>query len=160
MQHLYMKLRKQSPKNRLDSMQIIVLPFLIFVSCVSQPTTPTPDWILASNSNPNHWIGVGSIEKPFSGNIREAARSQAVNEIASQITIQISSNFTNIMTEYNYDINTFSKSIIDSRVENNLGAIKFYKKNGFKRLGMRKNYYNLQNEIKIDAFFFEKKINE
>ena len=125
MQHLYMKLKKQSPKNRLDRMQIIVLLFLIFVSCVSQPTTPTPDWILASNSNPNHWIGVGSVEKPFSGNIREAARSQAVNEIASQITIQISSNFTNIMTEYNYDINTFSKSIIDTRVENNLGAIEY-----------------------------------
>jgi len=52
------------------------------------------------------------------------------------------------------------KKIYLEVAENNLGAIKFYKKNGFKRLGMRKNYYNLQNEIKIDAFFFEKKINE
>ena len=106
-------------------MPSILLSLLIFVSCASQPTYPTPDWVLTSNSNSNHWIGVGIIEKPFSGNIREAARSQSVNEIASQISIQISSNFTNIMTEYNYDVNEFSKSIIDSRVENNLGNIEY-----------------------------------
>ena len=106
-------------------MPTIFLSLLIFVSCASQPTGPTPDWVLTSNSDSNHWIGVGIIEKPFSGNIREATRSQAVNEIASQISIQISSNFTNVMTEYNYDVNEFSKSIIDSRVENNLGDIKY-----------------------------------
>ena len=125
MQHLYMKLRKLSLKNNKISMPTIFLSLLIFVSCASQPTTSTPDWVLTSNSNSNHWIGVGSIEKPFPGNIREAARSQAVNEIASQISIQISSNFTNVMTEYNYDVNEFSKSIIDSRVENNLGDIEY-----------------------------------
>ena len=81
--------------------------------------------MLTSDSNSNHWIGVGIIEKPFSGNIREAARSQAVNEIGSQISIKISSNFTSVMTEYNYDVNEFSKSIIDSRVENNLGDIEY-----------------------------------
>ena len=104
MQPLFMKLRKHSPENRLDTVQIFFFLLLIFVSCVSQPTTPRPDWILTSNSNSNDWVGVGSIEKPFSGNIREAARSQAVNEIASQITIQISSNFTNIMTEHNLSL--------------------------------------------------------
>ena len=106
-------------------MPTIALSLLIFISCASQPTGPTPDWVLTSNSNPSHWVGVGIIEKPFSGNIREAARSQAVNEIASQISIQISSNFTNVITEYNYDVNEFSKSIIDSRVENNLGDIEY-----------------------------------
>jgi len=106
-------------------MPTIFLYLLIFISCASQPTGPTPDWVLTSNSNSNHWVGVGIIQKPFSGNIREAARSQAVNEIASQISIQISSNFTNVMTEYNYDVNEFSKSIIDSRVENNLGDIEY-----------------------------------
>jgi hypothetical protein len=106
-------------------MPTIALSLLIFISCASQPTGPTPDWVLTSNSNSNHWVGVGIIEKPFSGNIREAARSQAVNEIASQISIQISSNFTNVITEYNYDVDEFSKSIIDSRVENNLGDIEY-----------------------------------
>ena len=125
MQHLYMKLRKPSLKNSKISMPTIFLSLLIFVSCTSQPTVPTPDWVLNSNSNANHWIGVGSIQKPFSGNIREAARYQAVNEIASQISIQILSNFRNIKTEYNYDMNEFSKSIIDSRVENNLGDIEY-----------------------------------
>lgn len=125
MQHLYMKLRKPFQKNRKNSMPIIVLSLLIFVSCASQPTGPTPDWVLTSNSNAQHWVGVGSITKPFSGNIREATRTQAVNEIASQISIQISSNFTNVMTEYNYDVNAFTKSIIDSRVENSLDHIEY-----------------------------------
>jgi len=106
-------------------MKIIVLSLFIFVSCTSPPLNPTPDWILASSTNHSYWVGVGIIEKPFMGNIREAARSQAVNEIASQISIQISSNFTNVMTEYNYDINNFTKSIIESRVDNNLGDIEY-----------------------------------
>jgi len=118
-------------------MPTIVLTLLIFISCASQswieteyhqifrPTGPTPEWVLTSNSNSYHWIGVGFIEKPFSGNIREVACSRAVNEIASQISIQISSNFTNVMTEYNYDINEFTKSIIESRVDNNLEDIEY-----------------------------------
>ncbi|MBC8311671.1 MAG: LPP20 family lipoprotein [Candidatus Marinimicrobia bacterium] len=106
-------------------MPIIVLSLLIIFSCAPQPTAPTPDWLLTSNSTSDYWIGIGIIEKPFSGNIREATRSQALNEIASQISIQISSNFTNVMTEYNYDINMFTQSIVDSRVENNLNDIEY-----------------------------------
>ena len=78
-------------------MPTIVLSLFIFIPCASQPTGPTPEWVLTSNSNSYHWIGVGIIEKPFSGNNREEARSRAVNEIASQISIQMSSNFSLIM---------------------------------------------------------------
>jgi len=42
---------------------------------------------------------------------------------------------------------------------NNLAAINFYKKNNFNKNGIRKNYYNV-GDNKIDAFFFEKIINE
>ena len=41
--------------------------------------------------------------------------------------------------------------------ENNLGAIKLYEKNGFKKIGIRKNYYKLSTQKKLDAYFFEKK---
>ena len=78
-------------------MPIIVLSLLVFISCASQPTGPTPEWVLTSNSNSYHWIGVGIVKKPFSGNIREVARSRAVNEIASQISIQTSSNFMTLL---------------------------------------------------------------
>ena len=41
----------------------------------------------------------------------------------------------------------------------NYQAIKLYKKNKFKKNGIRKNYYLMDNN-KIDAFFFEKIIDE
>ena len=42
---------------------------------------------------------------------------------------------------------------------NNYQAIKLYKKNKFKKIGIRKNYYLMDNN-KIDAFIFEKIIDE
>ena len=40
--------------------------------------------------------------------------------------------------------------------ENNIGAIKLYENNGFRKIGIRKNYYNFSNQKKLDAYFFEK----
>ena len=42
---------------------------------------------------------------------------------------------------------------------NNYQAIKLYKKNKFKKNGIRKNYYLMDNN-KVNAFFFEKIIDE
>ena len=52
------------------------------------------------------------------------------------------------------------KKIYLEVAENNLDAIKLYEKNDYKKTGIRKNYYNNINQKKIDALFFEKKINE
>lgn len=41
----------------------------------------------------------------------------------------------------------------------NLSALNLYKKNEFQKTGYRKEYY-LINDKRIDAYFFEKKINE
>tara|TARA_Y100001970_G_C14204911_1_gene843408 strand:+ start:1117 stop:1599 length:483 start_codon:yes stop_codon:yes gene_type:complete len=43
--------------------------------------------------------------------------------------------------------------------KNNIPAINLYKKNGFYKIGERKNYYNMNN-IKENALIFEKKINK
>ena len=42
---------------------------------------------------------------------------------------------------------------------NNTAAINFYLKNGYEKLGVRKKYYFINNN-KIDAYTFEKLINE
>ncbi len=41
----------------------------------------------------------------------------------------------------------------------NVKAINFYKKNGFKKVGLREKYYNLDHD-KLDAYLFEKEMNE
>ena len=44
--------------------------------------------------------------------------------------------------------------------KNNIPAINLYQKNDFYKIGERKNYYLFQNNLRIDAFILEKKINE
>jgi ribosomal protein S18 acetylase RimI-like enzyme len=51
------------------------------------------------------------------------------------------------------------KKIFLEVASNNHQAIKLYKKNKFKKIGIRKNYYLMENN-KIDAVFFEKIIDE
>ena len=51
------------------------------------------------------------------------------------------------------------KKIYLEVASNNLIAIKLYNKNKYKKKGTRKNYYSIENK-KIDAIYFEKKINE
>ena len=126
MLHLFMKLRKRFPKNSNLFMIRYLIYLFFFISCASQVKISTlPDWILKSKSDSNYWYGVGIAEKSISSNIREDARLKAVNEIASQISIKINSSLTNVITEYNYEVNEFSKSILESRVENNLQDIEF-----------------------------------
>ena len=51
------------------------------------------------------------------------------------------------------------KKIFLEVASNNYQAIKLYKKNKFKKIGIRKNYYSMNNN-KIDAVLYEKIIDE
>ena len=51
------------------------------------------------------------------------------------------------------------KKIFLEVASNNIQAIKLYKKNKFKKIGIRKNYYLMDNN-KINALVFEKIIDE
>ncbi len=51
------------------------------------------------------------------------------------------------------------KKIYLEVASNNYKAIKLYTKNGYKKKGTRKKYYNFTNE-KIDALLYEKTIND
>ena len=94
--------------------------FLIF-SCSSHPE---PQWITSQPNAENYWFGIGSVEKPFFGDdIREEARSKALNEIASQISVDVSASFEKVTTEHNLSLDEFAKSVIQTRVDNNLPNI-------------------------------------
>ena len=52
------------------------------------------------------------------------------------------------------------KKIYLEVASNNIKAINFYIKNGYKKSGVRKAYYNFNNNNKVDAYLFEKGIND
>ena len=99
-------------------MKLIVPILVLLFSCSHRPE---PEWVTNQPNAENYWFGVGSVEKPFYGNdIREEARSQALNEIASQISVDVSSSFEKVITEHNLSLDEFAKSVVKIRVDNNL----------------------------------------
>jgi len=85
---------------------------------------PEPEWISNQPHAENYWFGIGSVEKPYYGSdIREEARSKALSEIASQISVDVSGSFEQVITENNFDLDEFAKSVVKTRVENNLPNI-------------------------------------
>ncbi|MBC8255923.1 MAG: LPP20 family lipoprotein [Candidatus Marinimicrobia bacterium] len=103
-------------------MRIIVpLIVLLFISCSNHPE---PGWISDQPHADNYWFGVGSVEKPFYGSdIREEARSKALSEIASQISVEVSGTFEQVIKERNLDLDEYAKSVVKTRVEHNLPNI-------------------------------------
>ena len=88
------------------------------MSCASRSE---PEWIESQQNAENYWFGVGSVEKPFYGDdIREEARNQALNEIASQISVDISGSFEQVITEHNLSLDEFATSVVKTRVDNKL----------------------------------------
>ena len=100
---------------------IVPILFLFFIAC---STHPEPGWIDSQPIAENYWFGMGSVEKPFYGSdIREEARSKAPSEIASQISVEVSGTFEQVITERNFNLDEFAKSVVKTRVENNLPNI-------------------------------------
>ncbi len=100
---------------------LIVLCFF-FTACISQK--PAPDWISNQPSADLYWFGVGTTLKPYYGtDIRQEARNKAVEEISSQISVEISASFERVVEEHNLQIDDYSKSIVQTRVETSLPHI-------------------------------------
>ncbi len=93
----------------------------IFWSC---SVRPEPSWIQNYPISDVYWHGIGAIEKPFTGvDIREAARSQALNAISSQISVNIQSSFEHIILENNLKLDEFTNSIITTQINSSLSSI-------------------------------------
>ena len=99
----------------------VVVPILFLFIIISCASRLEPEWIASQQNAENYWFGVGSVEKPFYGDdIREEARSQALNEIASQISVDISGSFEQVITEHNLSLDEFATSVVKTRVDNKL----------------------------------------
>ena len=87
----------------------VFLLFFLF-SCASHAE---PEWITKQPNIQNYWFGIGIVEKSFDGDdIREEARIQALKEIASQISVDVSASFEKVTTEHNLSLDEFTQSVI------------------------------------------------
>ena len=103
----------------------IILIALLF-SC-AQPPQINPEWVINEpNSDSNYWVGIGSIEKPLPDNYRVIAQQRALNQIASQIKVEIKSEFTSIVQDLNYDLDEYYSSIINSRVNQEIDFVEYF----------------------------------
>ena len=104
---------------------LIVLPLLLIAGC-SQPPQISPEWVANEpNSDSNYWVGIGSVEKPFPDNYREIAQQRALNYIASQIKVEIKSEFNSVVQELNFDLDEYFSSIINSRVNQEIDFVEY-----------------------------------
>ena len=89
--------------------KIFILCALFLIKCASNPLSNTLDeW--KKEKNDRYWYGTAIISKKnFNGvNIHEAAHTQAISNIASQVKVSISSDFKWMIEEKNYNINDYS----------------------------------------------------
>ncbi|MBC8214381.1 MAG: LPP20 family lipoprotein [Candidatus Marinimicrobia bacterium] len=103
---------------------ILLVWILLLFGCATTPE-PAPIWVSTFPQSDLYWFGIGSVQKPFSGDMRENARNKALNEISSQIQIQITSTFSNIISEHNLNIDQYTRSVIESRMKQNLPSVEF-----------------------------------
>ena len=93
------------------------------MACASRPE---PEWLLTQPKTEGHWFGIGIVQKPFYENdCREEALNKALAEISSQIFVDVSGSFERVVTENNLDLNEFTQSVINTRVDNSLPNVEF-----------------------------------
>ncbi|MAV64168.1 MAG: hypothetical protein CMG00_03135 [Candidatus Marinimicrobia bacterium] len=96
--------------------KIIFFILLLFIQCSSNSTELSlEEW--KEKKQDGFWYGIGMVTKPFYGeSIHEAARNQAIADIASQIKININQEFKRVIEEFNHSISDYSLQVIESRI--------------------------------------------
>lgn len=134
---------------------ILICVGLILLGC--SPPTTAPDWIDTPPRSNSYWYGVGVVSEPLTGEHRETARLRALDEIASQISVNISSSMLDVLVELNYNVSEYAESITKSRVDQNLQNVEFvdtYESGGkfyFLAKLSKKKYYDSVNEYRRNA---------
>ena len=92
------------------SLPFFCLLLFSFNSC-SSAEKPLPEWIIHQPVEEAYWYGLGVSSD------RELARDHAFNEIAAQIEVHIKSDLARIVTEYDYDIHEYTRSLVETRMD-------------------------------------------
>ena len=95
---------------------------ILYYGCTPPPNVE-PEWVSKHPVVQGYWYGIGTVAKPLPAGYRELARTSALEEVGSQISVQISSSMINVVTELNYDLSTYTKSIKESRLSQVLSSI-------------------------------------
>ena len=103
----------------------VLIGFIFLYSC-TQPPKISPEWTVNEpNSDSNYWVGIGSVEKPLPDNYREIAQQRALNQIASQIKVELKSEFTSVVQDLNYNLDEYFSSVINSRVNQEIDFVEY-----------------------------------
>ena len=103
----------------------VVVPvcFIFLFTCALRNE---PEWLKTQPQVAGYWFGIGTVQKPhYSGDCREAARNNALAEISSQISVDITASFERVVKEHNLDLDEFSQSVIQTRINNNLTNVEY-----------------------------------
>ena len=80
-----------------------------------------PEWVKNHPASPNYYIGIGIANKNNQDiNHREQAKKNALNDLASEISVNIKSNSFLFSMESDYDYNEDFKSIIKTEINKDL----------------------------------------
>ena len=103
-------------------MRILCQIFFIFIlACASRPI---PEWVTSLPKEEGYWFGIGTVQKLNDGNdCRDEARNKALQDISAQISIEITGSFEQMVTEHNLTLDKFSKSVIQTRVDQTLPMV-------------------------------------
>jgi len=100
--------------------------FLIFLCLfILSCSSSSPSWLNSRPQDPLYWHGIGYAEFENSKNPDSKAKEYAIQEISSQIKVNISSEMKIVVTDFNGSIDNVVTSVTKSRVDLLLPELEF-----------------------------------
>ena len=92
--------------------------FLIFLCLfVLSCSSSSPSWLNSRPQDPTYWHGIGYAAFENNKNPNSLAREYAIQEISSQIKVDISSEMNIVVTDFNGSVDNVVTSVMKSRVD-------------------------------------------
>ena len=99
----------------------LILLCLFILSCSSS----SPSWLNSRPQDPLFWHGIGYAAFDNNKNPNSLAKEYAIQEISSQIKVNISSEMNIVVTDFNGSIDNAVTSVMQSRVDLLLPELEF-----------------------------------
>jgi len=100
--------------------------FLIFLcSFILSCSSSSPSWLNSRPQDPLYWHGIGYASFENNKNPNSQAKEYAIQEISSQIKVNISSEMNIVVTDFNGSIDNMVTSVTKSRVDLLLPELEF-----------------------------------